>query len=665
MNHEILVKLKAEMEASKPVVKLDYEASITRFAEVAEHMTTFNRAVHSYYFETYGSKFEHDILRSLTHIMECTDQVLLTSAISKLALKLPKPHLQEFGYESDYHNELAKLTMAGIIWHTLIDTKEVNFKRETKRVEGSWQTLTTIFLGGNSTKDLLSGIHFNPGKSYQKKVEGFSLRQEHKTRLKKLSSIPFEISDVCTPEVIQKGYELKDDWNKRVDSKGNKLPEHHQTKKDRYQSYNDLICGLRGTQFYLELKYSASGRMFYKCQLEGMRPQGKLWETLMIDSAVAYEITEEQQSALKHHIYCGMERKRVSVQEALDNWTDAHLGFALKIDPMNASTDEEFGEDLLLAKAGRALSLARMGIPTKYMFGWDFTTSGLIVAGVSFRSEEMMKGGNIHTETTVYDAHTNFNDMLELGLSRKDAKKLHQPLLHGGTLKGLLSVVHDVTQSTELSMDELKERLHAAYGKCVDNITEIADWGTEAVSNTQSSLSWTLPDGFRATHKSYFQSVHNKITVVSCDDKHKSGVTSHTIVRDMPISFDNNGKPLELKSVDENGTVIPAPVKIRGLYANLTHSLDAYALRHVADGVLGEGKPIMLKHDDFMVHPSSYETILKCAQTAFNKMYLINYYQVAINEIASKSNQHGIESPTLLIGNAKNVVEDSVTFLMP
>lgn len=665
MNHEVLFKLKSDMSSNQPLVMLDYADSINKFAEVSSNMTTFNRAVHAYFFETYASKFEADIYKSLARIIECNNEELITSLVSKLGIKLPTPDLREFGYTSDYHLELAKLTIAGIIWHVLIDTKQVNFKREVKRIEGNWQTLTTVYLGGNNVKDLLRGIHFKSGKAYQKKVEGFHLNAEHKRRLKRLSSIPFEISDVVTPELITKGYELKDDWNKRVDSKGNKLPEHHQSKKDRYQSYCDLICGLRGTPFYLELKYSASGRMFYKCQLEGMRPQGKLWETLIIDSAVAYDVTEEQQLALKHHVYCHVNGVRVSPQEVADNWNDEYLDIAFNSDPMSAVNDEQFGQLLLLRKAATALQSAMVGIPTKYMFGWDFTTSGLIVAGVSFRSSEMMKGGNIHTGTDVYDAHTNFNEMLELGLTRKEAKKVHQPLLHGGTLKGLLSIVHDIQGSTQLTMEDLQSRLYKAYGKCVDNITGIADWGTQAVTSGQSKLSWTLPDGFRATHKAYFQSVHIKIVVVSCDNNHKSGFTSHTIISDMPIAFDSRGVPLVLPSVDQHGNSVPATVKIRGLYANITHSLDAYVLRHVVDATLNESKPIMLKHDDFMIHPSSYQTILESAQLAFNKMYLTNYYQLSLNEIATNSVQEFCSAPTLISGNAKNVVQDSVTFLMP
>jgi len=665
MESQVLKALQTEFNATKPVVELSYVNVLAKFGEVSGTMNTFDKAVHFYFFDSYATKFADDIQKALVRIMDCNEELLLTSAINKLALKLPKPNLELFGFTSDYHLELAKLTIAGIIWHVLMDTKQIQFKRETKKVDGKWSTLTKLSLGGDETKDIMKGLHFKPGQAYQKKCEGFTLKSEHKKRLKRLASIPFKLSDIATPELIMKGYQLKDDWDKRTDKNGRRLPEHHLTKVERYEGYRDAIMGLQGKRFYLELKYSGSGRMFYKYQLEGMRPQGKLWETLIVDSDKAYEITQEQQTALVHHIYCGLNGVRVTPAEALEKWDESLLQKAAATDPMTALNDEEFGEMLLLRKAAIALGYARAGVPTHYMFGWDFTTSGLIVAGNSFRSPEMMKGGNVHTGTTVFDAHTNFNDLLDLGLPRKEAKKIHQPLLHGGTWKGLLDIVHNVTKDDSLDMKELKARLYRVYGSCVDNIVDIADWGTEVVCSDQSTVSWTLPDGFRATHKSYFQSVHNKITVVSCDDTHKSGKTSHTVIKDMPYSTDNAGKALTLKSVDEGGNTIPAPLKIRGLYANITHSLDAYVLRHVADKIMSDGKPIMLKHDDFMVHPSAYNTVLETAQLAFGKLYRTNYYQVAMDDIARNSVQTGCIAPTLLMGDAANVVDQSTTFLMP
>jgi hypothetical protein len=665
MNSQALTDLKNTMATTAVKVVLDYDISIAKFAEVSSVMTGFDRAVHAYFFETYADKFSDDIQKALVRVMDCNGETIITSLINKLALKLPTPDLREFGYESDYNVEKARLTISGIIWHVLIDTSVVNYKTEVRRDGAHWHTITTVFLPGNTVKDLMKGMHFKPGQSYQKECEGFKLKREHKQLLKRLASIPFQTSDMATHEVIMKGYTLKEDWDKRVDSKGKRLKEHHASKVERFTSYADIIESLAGQVFYLELKYSSSGRMFYKYQLEGMRSQGKLWETQMVDSAIPYDLTVDQELALKHHIYCGLTESRVTPDEVSDYWDDVMINEALSIDIMAATDQDDYGDKIVLRKAALALTAAMKGVPTKYMFGWDFTTSGLIVAGTSFHSEEMMLASNMHTESNVYDAHTKFNEMMNLGLTRKEAKKIHQPLLHGGTLNGLLAKVHEVTESEELTMEQMKSKLYDAYGSCVDNIIDIADWGTQVVCSNETKVHWTLPDGFKATHKTYFESVHNKITVVSCNPKHK-GFTGHTIIKDMPYCTNNMGIPLPLKSICKNtGDIIPAVVKIRGLYANVTHSLDAYVLRHIAVAVMDEGMPIMLKHDDFIVHPSSYETVMSTAQFAFGKLYNTNHYQMALNQIAQHSVQRGCTAPDLLVGSAKDVTKEATAFLMP
>ncbi|WAK44711.1 RNA polymerase [Alteromonas phage vB_AmeP_PT11-V19] len=670
MQSTVLAKLKAQADNKKNVV-IDYTATIEKYQEVRMNMDSFDRPVHDYFFDVYRHKFEKDIRKALIRIMDTHDEVLASAAINKLAIKLPAPNIKGIG--GDMQKEKAKLSIAACIIHAMMDTKMINFKREVKRIgPGQFQTITTLFFGGTPEKDLAKGIHFKAGQFYQRSTEAGKLNADMKNFAKDLSSIPFQISDVVDKELLMFGYSLKKDWDKRKDKNGKALPEHHMTKVERYGSYADIVVALKEEeQFYLELKYSGSGRMFYKCQLEGMRPQGKTWETLVVDSAEPYYIKGDEVNALKHHIYCAIEDVRVPVSEAVEKFTDAHLELCLEMDIYDLDKDdldnreEEFGKNLLLYKAGKALSDSLEGKPTKYLFGWDFTTSGLIVAGSSFRSPEMLKAGNMHTEKHVYDAHTNFNDMLDLGMTRKDAKKLHQPLLHGGTLKGLLDKANEIRKGNDLTMKELVERLENAYGKCVHNIVDLADWGVNAVSNHQTTLSWTLPDKFRASHKAYFKSVVNKVTTVSLDKDHKSGLTSHTIIKDLPYAAGNKGRPVEVFTLDESGKQIPAELKIRGLYANITHSLDAYVLRYIVRGFRALGKPIKLKHDDFGIHPSDYKLLLTLASEAFELLYVDNLYQTAVDEIAEYSKQSNITAPKLLVLDAPSVTEEAECFLMP
>ena len=631
---------------------LKVEKTHAAFVLSGAEMSTFDRFVHEYFFNDYHKRFGEKIFRIVFEIAERTGEVLLPSLAGKLFYKLPTTRLD--GFPGDYYEAKARYAIAVIICHVLMDSGAVPFRIQHKKVGDRWETLTLLDMGGDPVKDVMKGLHFTPGIASQTHCEGWKLKAMDKARLKRLSSIPFEISDVATKELIWKGYTLKEDWDKRIDKKGNRVQEDPNTKRDRYDSYADLIMDLKGKQFYLELKYSGSGRMFYLYQLEGMRPQGKLWETLMIDSAEAYYLTEEQQKALIHLIYCTAAGSRVVPDEAAELFDDQMLEDALTLDVMAAEDEESFGEMLLLKKAATALKMSMEGLPTKYMFGWDFTNSGLIMAGLSFHSEKMMSAGNIHLTQDVVDMHSEFGKAYNLDVSRKDIKKVHMPLLHGSTWKGLQEKVQEIT-GKPISMEEIIQKNEEAYGPCVWNLINIAQWGVDMLHNEQTRFSWTLPDGFRASHKAYFEAVELKVTSASAYEKHASGKTTHTLTVDMPFAKDRNGMPL----VSTAG----AP-KVRGLYANITHSLDAYVLRHVADALLDQGMPFMLKHDDYMVHPSCYEIVLQKAREAFSMLYEMDLYADAIDQIARHAKAEPIVL-TLEYGHAPDVTEFAEAFLMP
>jgi hypothetical protein len=191
----------------------------------------------------------------------------------------------------------------------------------------------------------------------------------------------------------------------------------------------------------------------------------------------------------------------------------------------------------------------------------------------------------------------------------------------------------------------------------VANLIDIADWGVTILHNEQTQFSWTLPDGFKATHKAYFESVPVQITVASANKKHeKSHRTTHTMVMNMPYAMDKTRRPL----VKVDGK----PAKVRGLYANITHSLDSYVLRHVADVLLDMEMPFLLKHDDYMVHPSCYDVVLRESREVFNELYKTNLYLKALEEIAVHAKSQP-PVPGLVQGNAANVISEAQAYLMP
>jgi hypothetical protein len=146
--------------------------------------------------------------------------------------------------------------------------------------------------------------------------------------------------------------------------------------------------------------------------------------------------------------------------------------------------------------------------------------------------------------------------------------------------------------------------------------------------------------------------------------RHKEGYTAYTVVSNMPLVEDKNGYPIYDKNTELDGVPYPVKVKKRGLFANLTHSIDAYVLRRVVQYLMVNKRPFLLKHDDYIVPPSAQFIVKSAAQKAFNTLYKTNVYQSALEEIVEHS-PYGLMLPTMHTGNAKNTASVSSNFLMP
>ena len=132
----------------------------------------------------------------------------------------------------------------------------------------------------------------------------------------------------------------------------------------------------------------------------------------------------------------------------------------------------------------------------------------------------------------------------------------------------------------------------------------------------------------------------------------------------MPLVEDRNGFPIYDKNTQLDGVPHPVKVKKRGLYARLTHSIDAYVLRCVVASLKAARRPFLLKHDDYMTAPAAQLIVKRAAQRAFETLYETNVYRIALDEIARHS-PYGIMVPTLYMGKAKNTASSSDNFLMP
>jgi len=207
-----------------------------------------------------------------------------------------------------------------------------------------------------------------------------------------------------------------------------------------------------------------------------------------------------------------------------------------------------------------------------------------------------------------------------------------------------------------MTEDTMKEANVKAYGECINNIDSIASWGSFMIDNTRDQLVWATPDGYIAQHVSKATGVD--ITVYTPAAYSDKGFVKYTVTRDMPLSWTSTGKPV----YESAGKT---KVKNRGLYANITHSLDAYALRCVIRMLLDGGYPFIMKHDDYMVPPCAFDKVIDELQIFIESTISSNYYQNAINDIARSIGGKAPEyAPKIILGDAEAVCE-SRNFLMP
>ena len=638
------------------------------FLDCRDKMEYLTHQVHEHILTSGFMKTKRNALvKAIAKIADSNDRLLVTSFIGKLRHKLPEVKLPNTPLHA-FDKERAQIIAAAVITQILIDggTYEVTTETEVFEVHGDkkFRRLLYLELGGKPENDYYRGIELEPGVVNQKTLAGWKLSADEKSFLAMTASVPFKIADICTEELLWKGYTLKEDWLLTRDKNGKKLPEDPICKRNRYRTYADKIVNhvKKFPKFYLTMKYCTRGRVYYENgKLEGMRPHGKLWETLMIDAAEPYYITERDLDVLKHIIYVTL-YGRVSMKKAVKTFGASTLKKALKADPMKAETEDEFGNAILLNKAAAAIMSYEQGTPITFLFGYDFTNSGLLLAGVSFRSKEMMHASNVYGGSEVVDSHTTFGEAYELPLERKSVKKIHTALLHGGTNRTLLKELHAALGEDALTLEDVGVNNVKAYGPAVNNIAAIADWGSQVVGNQQSVLRWTLPDGFRSSARAYLQGVPVSVYVASAS--HKERYTHHVVVSDMPLLEDSQGFPVYDKDTELGGVSYPVEVKKRGLYAGITHGLDAYALRHITQGLIEAGYPVLLKHDNYAVPPGGHQIVMSAAKEVFEDLFNMDMYQEAVNEIAEHS-PYSVEAPQMIHGNAHNMVWQSSNFLMP
>ena len=594
------------------------------------------------------------------------EELLDATAISKLSYKMKAYRLQK-PYAMFYIVE-ANINLAKTILNVLGDLGIIGSKtiHDDFWLEGKrhFKSVRVHNFGKSKVKDELYGLHFEPGqvpsKTIHVKPGGVSLKlsKTQKEFNTALSSMKFRL--VRTDEKTLQEYFEQTKWYRAVVEKqeaNSRLAESPFQLRKRVKRYiSEIMALMEHDELYLSNWYDSRLRLYYDLTMMGINPHGDAFETHMWELAEPKKINKVGFEGMCHAVVTIATGKRHAHDATLKLYArneDKYLKTI--VDPKHYQTSEGvwdkggYGEWFYGCRLVQAVADYKSGKPSYFMLGEDATNGGLQHAGIGFRSIKSMKAANVGGLKSIQDSHKTLADAF--GLDRDVAKKVNQPLLHGSTWKTAAESLSAKT-GRQYSVDEVIAHSIEAYGPEIMNVPAIADWGSTAYDTSNPSLMWKTFDGEKAQSTAFFENV--EIDAYGLSLSAKNGYTSTTVHRDMPILLDNKGRP-----VYDNA-------KMRGLYANITHSTDATVLRHVAHTMIRLNRTIMFKHDKFYAHPNDTVLIRKSYKSALLDNFDYQPYHRAIEQVAHNHTDKSLANhmPDLLVGEGtKSMIEKSEGFL--
>lgn len=557
---------------------------------------------------------------------------------------------------------LVRIYMAGQILSTMIDlnyvvlTEKLEYVIDENTGKSEWKTQQLLSFGKVVKKSTfkVSGISLKPGQVNQKEYKvqaGGKARKLSKVEKELLSlASSFKLRLVDIPLNILETYMKVSPWYLDVLA-GRVTMDKIQADELVYEALEKYsrINSLDG--FYLSMWMDYRTRLYYDFSEVGINPHGKHFETSLFESAEPYTITD-----INEYLYSAavIIDGRMPHHEAIDKFNankDYYMAELRK--PLSDTPSvSELGEWLYNTRLADAIESYYNGTETHFLLSEDATNGGLQHGGIGFHSTEMMIPANVGGAPEQLDSH----GMLQanLGLTSRDtAKDIHQPLLHGSSMHTLASVL-------ECSVREAEIFVTKAYGKSVLNIERIADWGVAVATNNNTALLWKTRDGFNAQSIAYVETV--PLTIKFIADRNSQGWGQLLLHKDMPLLKSVKGELVYGGGSSSNKAKVGGTVKNRGLYANVTHSVDATALRDIIRATGGKG---LWKHDNFLV-PGLMTLVRQTYRQALLAEYDFKAYDAAMVDILSNYNGEAPAKPTLVYGDAtKDSIINSHYYLAP
>jgi len=620
---------------------------------------TWTESVHKYVLEVMLVNNVDQIIDALTDTANSCDKVLLSAFRGKLSNKLPQLRMKVT--QTEGQKRRASILAANIISNVLIDEGLIVVdKVVTTTAEGS-TTQMYIHFKRTNVKDKKRGICDEPSVVMQRTVGLRKISGDQKAFIKLLSDQPMALHSELSKEVINHFHTLKDDWNKTLDKDGREVMWKGTLKREHYRDTTDQILGMKGTPYYLPYKFDHRLRVSPEAhRLEGINAHGKTFETLQHCSAEGHIIDDEGMKAINQQLYSAR-TKRTGLEDAQSLLKPAHFNEVGDNELLSSTSHKDMANLMVCRKALESRDLHKSGLACNNLYGWDLTFSGAIMAGLLFKSPEFLVAGNLYGRDTITDAHNNFGLLFGLdGLDRDIAKTMQQPIMHGGHISTLVNLLAD--HGIELPADEVKAKVINVYGESVTNINTIADWGVALSRSEYSTMTWTLPDKMIGAHNAYQSGVAVDNYVISCG--HKNGYAHTVQLANLPYETTSTGKPLYAKMSTVGKKSYKVSTHLRGLFADILHSVDAYVLRCIVRAVRAEGHTILVKHDNFYVHPRSYSLLMRAAKDVFKEILHSNLLEDILKEIAERS-PFPANAPEMIYGGAEDKIEESNLFLLP
>ena len=571
-------------------------------------------------------------------------------------LEVPSLPLRQFDLS------LVRIYMAGQILSTMIDlnyvslTEKLEYVTDENTGKGEWKTQQLLSFGKvvKQSPFKVSGISLKPGQVNQKEYKvqaGGKARKLNKVEKELLSlASSFKLRLVDIPLELLETYIKVSPWYLdvlagRVNMDKIQVDELVYEALEKYSRLNSL------DGFYLSMWMDYRTRLYYDFSEVGINPHGKHFETSLFEAAEPYTITE-----INEYLYSAVViiDGRMPHHEAVDkfNANKDHYLSELRKPLSDTPSVDELGEYLYNTRLADAIDSYYAGTETHFLLSEDATNGGLQHGGIGFHSKEMMIPSNVGGAPEQLDSH----GMLQtkLGLASRDlAKDIHQPLLHGSSMHTLAGVLDCSVREAELFVTK-------AYGHSVLNIEKIADWGVAVANNANTSLLWKTRDGFNAQSIAYVETV--PLTIKFIADRNSQGWGQLLLHKDMPLLKSVRGELVYGGGNSANKAKVGGTVKNRGLYANITHSIDATALRDVLRATNGRG---LWKHDNFLV-PGLMTLVRQTYRQALLAEFDFKAYDAAMADILSNYNGEAPAKPTLVYGDAsKDMIINSHYYLAP